>query len=101
MVGGLGNIPFVLGSVRYGLQLLRDLQGKIGPLESVPEFLIVINAIDLLALVFHLHQEIGIVIWLLCVELQFLGLVEMKFFVDLFRYFLFLDAFPEDPHFLG
>lgn len=101
LVAGLRNIPFILGGVRDGLQFIVDLAGEFGLVIAVPQLLLIIDAVERLALVAQLHEEVGVVVGLLSVEVDVGWLVYLELLVDTLVHLLLVQTLTVDPHLLS
>jgi hypothetical protein len=101
LVGGLRNVPLVLGSVGDCLQLIVDLPSELGLVMSIPEFLLVVDSLDGLALVSHLHEQVGVIIGFLGVEINVGWTVDLELFIDFLSHCLLPQALTVNSHFLN
>jgi hypothetical protein len=87
--------------MRDGLQFIVDLAGEFGLVIAVPQLFVVIDAVEGLALVAQLHEEVGVVVGLLSVEVDVGGLVYLELLVDAFVNLLLVQTLTVDPHLLN
>lgn len=101
LVAGLRHIPFILGRMRDGLQFIVDLAGKFGLVVAVPQLLVVIDAVEGLALVAQLHEEVGVIVRLLSVEVDVGRPVYLELLVDALVHLLLVQTLAVDAHLLS
>ena len=101
LVGGLRDAPLVLGALRDGLELGGEVVGEVGVVGPLPQFFVVVHAVDGFSLVAVLHQQIGVVVGLLGVELHLLGPVQMEVRVQFVVQLLFFQRLTVDAHLLA
>jgi len=83
LVVGLRKVPFLFWHLGHSLELSIECIIKIGLENSVIEFLVDIDAVDLLAVGLVLHQKEGVVIGFRGEGVKFGGLVDLEVVVDL------------------
>lgn len=97
----MGDVPLVLGSVRDGLQFIADLVGEFGLVVAVPQFLIIIHSVDGPALLPEFHEQVGVVVGLLGVEVDIGGPIDLELLIDALVDLLLMQALAVDAHFLS
>ena len=73
MVACLRYPPLILRALRNRLKLIVKIIRQLSFVGPLPQLLIVIHPVDSLSLVSVLHQQVGVVIRLLSVEVYLLG----------------------------
>ena len=101
LVACLGNVPLILGSLGDSFELAVDLSSEFSLIESVPEFILIVDTVDGLALFPHLHEQIGVVIGFFGVEVGLGRLVNIELFTDFLADCLLVQALPVDSHLLN
>lgn len=97
----MGDVPLVLGSVRDGLQFIADLVGEFGLVVAVPQFLIIIHSVDGPAFLPEFHEQVGVVVGLLGVEVDIGGPIDLELLIDALVDLLLMQALAVDAHFLS
>lgn len=97
----MGDVPLVLGSVRDGLQFIADLVGEFGLVVAVPQFLLIIHSVDSPALLPEFHEQVGVVVGLLGVEVDIGGPIDLELLIDALVDLLLMQALAVDAHFLS
>jgi hypothetical protein len=70
LVGCLREVPFILGSMCYCLQLVIYLFSQYSITVPLPELLVDIHPVDSLPLVLILHQQVRVVVHFLGIEMD-------------------------------
>jgi hypothetical protein len=86
--------------LRDGLELIADFFGELGLVVAVPEFVVVVDAVDFAALVAQLHEEVGVVVGLLSVEVHVRRPVYLELFVYALVHLLLVQTLTMDSHLL-
>lgn len=100
MVTGLGRVPFVLGSLCDSFELVVDLTGEFGLVIAIAKLVLVVDAVDGLALVAHLHEQVGVVIGFLGVEVDVCGTIDLEILIYPLVHCLLVQTLPVDSHLL-
>ena len=101
LVAGLRDIPFILGGMRDGLQFIVDLAGEFSLVIAVPQLLVVVDAVEGLALIAELHEEVGVIVGLLSVKVDVGRPVYLELLVDTFVHLLLVKTLTVDAHLLS
>lgn len=100
MITRLGEVPLVLGSESDGFKLIIDLICELSLVITILEFVIIVDSIDCLALISHLHEQVRVVVGLLGVEVDVRRNIYLKFLIDPLVHLLLVQALSVDTHLL-
>lgn len=87
--------------MRDGLQFIADLVGEFGLVVAVPQFLIIIHSVDSPAFLPEFHEQVGVVVGLLGVEVDIGGPIDLELLIDALVDLLLMQALAVDAHFLS
>lgn len=87
--------------MRDGLQFIADLVGEFGLVVAVPQFLIIIHSVDGPAFLPEFHEQVGVVVGLLGVEVDIGGPIDLELLIDALVDLLLMQALAVDAHFLS
>lgn len=62
-------------------ELIINLASELGLVIAIPKFFLVVDAVDGLALVAHLHKKIRVIIGFLCVEVDVGRAIDLEIFI--------------------
>jgi len=100
LIGSLRDVPFLFGNFCDSFKLCVQSLVQIGLHSAVVEFVVIVDTVDLLALIFILHQKKWVVIWLRSEGVKFFRLVDFEVFIKFFPDLLLLNTLLEYFHFL-
>lgn len=87
--------------MRDGLQFIVDLAGEFSLVIAVPQLLVVVDAVEGLALIAELHEEVGVIVGLLSVKVDVGRPVYLELLVDTFVHLLLVKTLTVDAHLLS
>ncbi len=87
--------------MRDGLEFIVDLISEFSLVVAIPKFFVVVDTVDGLALVAHLHEEVGVVVGLLSVEVDVGRLVYLELLVNPLVHLLLVQTLAMNTHLLS
>jgi len=87
--------------MRYSLQFVINFRCEFGLIVSVPQLVVIVNAVDAPALVAHLHEKVGVIVGLFGVEMNVGGTIDLELLVDALVHLLLVKTLAMDSHLLS